>query len=496
VTQVVKDTMLECAIMACRWNPGARMTHKDSGDFSPDGPGACIMINLYELANSVIPQVRTKLQEIRAGDLMKEFFRHDESRDGRLNIRESLEISRTLGLDQRALVEACEKDNEKSISYDTFQEIVQEFRELIDQSQRVRERRVKEDYKLDEPTFLAFREDLSVLSDVFYRFDADHSGSLTHDEIMLMLKECGLSPKTKFEHAEIEHILFIADKDRSGSLCFAEFLGVVAEIRLYRQERIRDEQMASFDHYDKDNGGDLSVAEISMLLLDLGIAPRNRLEQEELAMMIHSSDQDGSGTIDFEEFQHLSQRIDEKLKSMRYESEVDFAMQADFSEQQMRDFRWVFDNLDWDGSDHLCQSEVQMCMNLMQWSVPTAVVENVFGQLDQDESGQLDFLEFLEFMRIMRDTEGMALESALPLGKRVAQLDTRVVRRALEIFRLNKSYLLTLPEKQLHEIFCAYLGVSVDVDLHKHFNITTIKDLYELVNRVNIEALRAGRDQD
>merc|ERR1712151_379212 len=190
-----------------------------------------------------------------------------------------------------------------------------------------------------------------------------------------------------------------------GEFNFKEFLVIVKSIRDYRQDRIRDEQRRSFEFYDKDKGGDLSVAEISMLLSDLGIAPRNRMEQEELALMIHAADEDGSGTIDFEEFQDLSQRIDEKLKQMRYEKEIDLAMANGFTEFQMRDFRWAFDRLDEDGSEHLCALEVQSVLNLMQRNIPAETFEFYFKQLDQDESGELDFLEFLEFMRLMRDGE-------------------------------------------------------------------------------------------
>jgi Ca2+-binding EF-hand superfamily protein len=333
--------------------------------------------------------------------------------------------------------------------------------------------------KLPADLCKTFRLDVTMLHDSFVRFDFDKSGFLSLDEIMLMLKENGLLPKTKTEVAEVEAILHDADEDSSGEIDFNEFLKVVSSIRKYAQEKIRDKQMRSFELYDKDHGGDLCIAEISMLLSDLCIAPKNRSEQEELAAMIHLADEDGSGTINFEEFQNLSQRIDERLKQMRYEQEIDLAMTNGISEMQMRDFRWVFDTLDVDGSDRLSSAEVLSCMSLMAKPVPMQSFETAFKQLDVDNSGELDFLEFLEFMRIMRDGEGLFSEQMLRLERHAEDLCLRVLRRSLETFRISKPFLLAMEKDDLVRMFCDYLEVDPTEDLHKSLNISTVKELYE-----------------
>merc|ERR1712176_222480 len=127
-----------------------------------------------------------------------------------------------------------------------------------------------------------------------------------------------------------------------------EFLLLLSAIRTYRQEKKRETTAAHFDKYDRDRNGKLSIEELSSLLCDVGCVPHSRKEQEELAQLIHLVDLDGNGFIDFSEFQVLSQRIEEKLKSMRYEEEIEHAMSIGFTETQLNELRWIFDSLDSD----------------------------------------------------------------------------------------------------------------------------------------------------
>ncbi|KAB0395571.1 hypothetical protein E2I00_015683 [Balaenoptera physalus] len=55
---------------------------------------------------------------------------------------------------------------------------------------------------------------------------------------------------------------------------------------------------AAFDMFDADGGGDISVKELGTVMRMLGQTPT----KEELDTIIEEVDEDGSGTIDFEEF--------------------------------------------------------------------------------------------------------------------------------------------------------------------------------------------------
>merc|ERR1711988_872173 len=104
-------------------------------------------------------------------------------------------------------------------------------------------------------------------------------------------------------------------------------------------------------------GGELSIAELSGLLCALGLVPHTRREQEELAQLIHLVDSDGSGFIDFGEFQVLCQRIKENMSRLRYEHELSQVREKGFTDPEIHDIRFAFDRLDTDLSGCIDKSE-------------------------------------------------------------------------------------------------------------------------------------------
>ncbi|KAG8131461.1 putative Troponin C skeletal muscle protein [Naja naja] len=71
-----------------------------------------------------------------------------------------------------------------------------------------------------------------------------------------------------------------------------------AEARSYLSEEMIAEFKAAFDMFDADGGGDISTKELGTVMRMLGQTPT----KEELDAIIEEVDEDGSGTIDFEEF--------------------------------------------------------------------------------------------------------------------------------------------------------------------------------------------------
>ncbi|XP_061865419.1 troponin C, skeletal muscle, partial [Colius striatus] len=71
-----------------------------------------------------------------------------------------------------------------------------------------------------------------------------------------------------------------------------------AEARAFLSEEMIAEFKAAFDMFDADGGGDISTKELGTVMRMLGQNPT----KEELDAIIEEVDEDGSGTIDFEEF--------------------------------------------------------------------------------------------------------------------------------------------------------------------------------------------------
>jgi calmodulin len=67
-----------------------------------------------------------------------------------------------------------------------------------------------------------------------------------------------------------------------------------------------EEYRASFKIFDKDEDGKISTKELKSVLNQLGKTP----SQQELDDIISEFDQDGNGTIEFEEFVQLAAKMD------------------------------------------------------------------------------------------------------------------------------------------------------------------------------------------
>mmetsp|Transcript_120478 Transcript_120478/g.190947 ORF Transcript_120478/g.190947 Transcript_120478/m.190947 type:complete len:883 (+) Transcript_120478:87-2735(+) len=445
-----------------------------------------VAIDLFDLALTVVPLVRHALVELRGDELFKEFFKYDIDGSGTLSKAEMKELARGMGLDPRSLdLSLALTGSDDEVDFETFQDMIVLGREQLQRVCRDREREVQKIAGLSEAEFQDVREDLVGLHDVFLRYDKDRSGSLNKNELTFMLLECGLAPKNAQEKAEIDKIIEECDRDKNKELSFMEFLNIFRAVRSFRQDTRRAELVERFQKYDRDGSGNLSSNEISLLLSDLGLVPLNRKEQEQLANLISSVDIDGSGFIDFAEFAELSQRIDEKLKSFRYEEEVECAMCLGFSEKQMRDFRWVFDSLDTDGSQKLDAAEVKNGLSIMSKKIGNETFDTIFAKLDADGSGELDFLEFVHFMKMLRDGDGPAFSSddVQKLTTKAKNLDTRVLRRVLEYFRLAKHYIHSLSHEHLVGLFCEFFKVQPNTNLHDALDVRTIADLYEAAQK-------------
>jgi len=85
------------------------------------------------------------------------------------------------------------------------------------------------------------------------------------------------------------------------------------------------------------------------------------------------------------------------------QKELDYAESLGFTDEQARDFRYVFEILDEDDSGVLELDEVAKGVKMLRKQVLKEDFDDAFAQLDQDGNGQLDFMEFLAFMRLIAD---------------------------------------------------------------------------------------------
>eukprot|EP01048_Picozoa_sp_COSAG05_P003994 COSAG05_NODE_199_length_14500_cov_458.233456_3_plen_340_part_00 len=148
--------------------------------------------------------------------------------------------------------------------------------------------------------FLAKTESDTLLRDLFNSADADGSGILDRDEVAAVLAELGC----QLTRAELDKAMAELDTDGSGEVDYDEFskwwrtkeANQVMGIKRPADEEAYYRQL--FEEHDDDGSGELDKDEIRTLMHRLG----RDLADHELETAMHLMDEDGSGTVGYEEF--------------------------------------------------------------------------------------------------------------------------------------------------------------------------------------------------
>ncbi|PAA62089.1 hypothetical protein BOX15_Mlig018223g1 [Macrostomum lignano] len=138
-----------------------------------------------------------------------------------------------------------------------------------------------------------------------------------------------------------------------------------------------EEFREAFSLFDKDGDGTITNKELASVMRALGQNP----SQEELKEMIKEVDQDGSGSIEFDEFLEMMKK---QMNS------------ADSEEEVRRAFR-LFDA---DGDGFLSATELHQVMQNLGERLTMEEVEAMIGEADTDRDGQVSFSEFAKIMGV------------------------------------------------------------------------------------------------
>ncbi|KAM6977155.1 troponin C, skeletal muscle-like [Aplochiton taeniatus] len=140
---------------------------------------------------------------------------------------------------------------------------------------------------------------------------------------------------------------------------------------------------AAFDMFDSDGGGDISTKELGQVMRMLGQNPT----REELDAIIEEVDEDGSGTIDFEEF----------LVMMVQQLKED---QAGKTEEELSEIFRVFDK-NQDG--FIDMEEFTDIIHATDDPVTEEEIEELMADSDTNKDGKIDFDEFLKMMENIQE---------------------------------------------------------------------------------------------
>ncbi|XP_049636499.1 troponin C, skeletal muscle [Suncus etruscus] len=151
-----------------------------------------------------------------------------------------------------------------------------------------------------------------------------------------------------------------------------------AEARSYLSEEMIAEFKAAFDMFDADGGGDISVKELGTVMRMLGQTPT----KEELDAIIEEVDEDGSGTIDFEEFLVMM------VRQMKEDAKGK-------SEEELAECFRIFDR---NADGYIDAEELAEIFRASGEQVTDEEIESLMKDGDKNNDGRIDFDEFLKMM--------------------------------------------------------------------------------------------------
>lgn len=138
-------------------------------------------------------------------------------------------------------------------------------------------------------------EQVAEFKEAFQIFDKNGDGSITVKELGTVMRSLGQNPSDE----EIQKMINEVDEDKSGTIDFNEFLGLMA--KKMKESNTEDDLLEAFKVFDRDGNGKISAHELRYVMMSAG----EELTEADIADIIQSADTDGDGYIDYQEFVRL-----------------------------------------------------------------------------------------------------------------------------------------------------------------------------------------------
>jgi len=138
----------------------------------------------------------------------------------------------------------------------------------------------------------------AALKTAFESFDTEGKGAIGVETIGNILRMMGV----KVKEADLKEIVDEVDDDGSGMLEFEEFTELAAKFLIEEdEEELKNELKEAFRIYDKDGQGFITNEVLKEILREID----PKLTETDLDGIIEEVDEDGSGTMDLDEFMEM-----------------------------------------------------------------------------------------------------------------------------------------------------------------------------------------------
>jgi calcium-dependent protein kinase len=150
-------------------------------------------------------------------------------------------------------------------------------------------------------TQLCTAQEKEDMRNLFRKFDIDHNGTLTREELLTGFKLIYSESDSDIE-AHVDRMMQEADLDGSGRIDYTEFIIAASHKRnLLSRERLQ----VAFATFDKDNSGLITASELRLIL-----GNKRNYDVRIWDEILREVDSNGDGVIDIREFCDMMLRLD------------------------------------------------------------------------------------------------------------------------------------------------------------------------------------------
>ncbi len=135
---------------------------------------------------------------------------------------------------------------------------------------------------------------MKEISDGFELFDQDGDGTISVEELSLVMKAFGDEPADD----EVRQMIEANDTSGDGAIDFGEF------VRMMHPAPSQQDVRAAFVTFDQDNDEFIDQSELSQAMADIG----EELDDDEVWAMIDEVDNNGDRLVDYPEFVEIMTR--------------------------------------------------------------------------------------------------------------------------------------------------------------------------------------------
>merc|ERR1711975_149175 len=141
-------------------------------------------------------------------------------------------------------------------------------------------------------------EQIDSLKKGFEGFDKEGGGTISQTTMQMILKSMGV----KVDKDDMENYAGEVDEAATGQFSFMQFCQVAAKFMIEDdEEQMKEELKEAFRIYDKEGQGFITTDVLKEILREIDTT----LTVDDLDNIIEEVDEDGSGTLDFDEFQEM-----------------------------------------------------------------------------------------------------------------------------------------------------------------------------------------------